>query len=102
MPLLSSTEYVEKIFPLLCKSMNLLPNNSLARICRVWARNCQHSFKKIIELLHNIITNRTMATNRKCHLQDNADIVAATKVMKVSDNETEKESLQGSMFYFWQ
>ncbi|XP_065205619.1 ubiquitin-protein ligase E3A isoform X2 [Planococcus citri] len=84
-PALSSPEFLQKVLPPLCKAMNYLPVSALARICRVWARYCRDSFKNILNLLHQLITMRTIesCSNKKYLLQDNVDIVSATKVMKV-------------------
>lgn len=86
MPNISSSEYIDKALPRLCKAMACLPYSALARICRIWARYCRRSFKNILEQLHQLITIRTMDSGicNKGHLQDNVDIIAATKVMKVS------------------
>lgn len=85
-PALSSPEFLQKVLPPLCKAMNYLPVSALARICRVWARYCRDSFKNILDLLHQLITMRTIesCSNKKYLLQDNIDIISATKVMKVS------------------
>lgn len=86
MPAVGNPEYVDRALPQLCRAMSYLPYSALARICRVWARHCQNSFKNILELLHQLITARTIdnGDEKRRHLQDNVDIISATKVMKVS------------------
>ncbi len=84
MPPMESPEYVDKALPKLCKAMSYLPYSALARICGVWARYCRNSFKNILESLHQLITARAIKNyDGKRHLQDNVDIISATKVMKV-------------------
>lgn len=99
MPTLESTEYVDKALPQLCKAMSLLPYSALARICRVWARYCRNSFKNILELLHQLITARVIKNcDGKRHLQDNIDIVSATKVMKVRNGFYSEKVMLGFRF----
>lgn len=86
MPTLGNPEYLHEALPLLCKAMSHLPVSALARICRVWARYCRNSFRNILELLHQLITTRTVEScgGKRYPLHDNIDIISATKVMKVS------------------
>lgn len=85
MPVLGSSKYIQEALPLLCKAMSYLPVSALARICRVWARHCKNSFRNILQILHQLITSKTIDScgGKSYHLQDNVDIISATKVMKV-------------------
>lgn len=85
MPPMQSSEYVDRALPQLCKTMSYLPYSALARICRVWARYCRDSFTNILDSLQQLITMRTIKNyDSTRRLQENADIISATKVMKVS------------------
>ncbi|XP_063233453.1 ubiquitin-protein ligase E3A [Bacillus rossius redtenbacheri] len=84
-PVLGTSEYLERALPYLCKSAAHLPLGAQARLARLWARHSRPRLQGLLEALQQLVTLRVISgrfTREYC-LQDEEGITAPTKLMKI-------------------
>lgn len=81
----ASSEFMDHSLPIVCKATALLPIWAQARLARIWATHCRDSLKTILETLQQMISLQVIACsdNQQFFVQDNDQVVWATKVMKI-------------------
>lgn len=87
LPCLSSPEFIERAFPDFCKALCKLPLGGQCKLAKVWAKFGADWVRERVQSLHQLITVRIVNNEgrwgRGYHINDDADIASATKVLKI-------------------
>lgn len=73
--------YLERSMPKLCQAAQVIPVKAQARLARIWATHCKDQFQSFINSLQQLITLQVILDEDS--VQENPDVIAITKVLKV-------------------
>lgn len=83
--IIGKSDFVEVALPSICKAASYLPVWAQARLVWIWSEHCRDGLRKLLETLQQLISLQVIAGtyNENAYVQDNENIICATKVMKL-------------------
>lgn len=85
--IIGKSDFVDVALPTICKGASYLPIWAQARLASIWAVHCKDGLRKLLETLQQLISLQviTGTYHENAFIQDNEQIINATKLMKVSE-----------------